>query len=220
MTALVTSALPLYHHMRATIATLPRTKSRERCASATPMSARSTRSGDACPKRLRGGHAKNIKHTAAVTPPINTGFTPAAPGSTGNRLPSTRMKASCSIQPSAQPISVPHSPIQNRLRPYRLAISGDWAPRLFRMATYCVCRSPKRRLANVIAAAASTTAREPASSKNPCALSNVSPILGCAPSTESNRWPCPNCGSTHSVNAAIASDVPLSNSRYSTRLPG
>ena len=118
------------------------------------------------------------------------------------------MKVSCSTQPNAQPTSVPHSPIQTD--------SGHTAGDFRRLGTQAlqnghVLRMPfaKRRLANVIAAAASTTAREPASSKNPCALSSVSPILGCAPSTESNRWPCPNCGSTHSVNAAIASDVPL-----------
>ena len=125
MTAPVTNALPLYHHISATIDTLPIRKSLERCASAIPMSARSTLSGEACPRRLNGGQAKNIKHTAAVTPPIRMGFKPADPGSTGNRLPNTRMKASCSTQPSKQPMSVPKSPIQNRLRPYKLAISGD-----------------------------------------------------------------------------------------------
>ena len=117
ITAPVTSALPLYHHINPTMARLPRKKSRLRCASATPRSARSTRSGEASPRRRSGGQAKKIRHTAAVTPPISTGLPPAAPGSTGNKVPSTLIKVSCSAHPRIQPTIVPIRPIQNRLLP-------------------------------------------------------------------------------------------------------
>ena len=117
-TAAVTVALPLYHHMRATIAAPPSRKSLGFCASSTCISARSTSSGGAWPSRLSGGHAKHAKQTADVATPIKKGWPPAAPGVIGSKEPSTTMNASCINQPMAQPTTVVTAPKQNKLAPY------------------------------------------------------------------------------------------------------
>ena len=102
------------------------------------MSARKTLNGEACPSRLNGGQAKKSIHTAAVTTPIMMGSQPAGPGVTGSRSPSALMKPSCSPQPTTQPIRVPPAPSVARLTPYNRDICADCAPRLLRIATYCV----------------------------------------------------------------------------------
>ena len=123
MTAAVTTALPLYHHISAIIDKPPSRKSRKRWTSSTPMSARNTRSGEASPRRRRGGQAKKNRQTPAVTAPIKAGCHPAAPGSTGSKAPNNRMNSSCSPHPMTHPMTVPPNPIQNKLRPYNCAIS-------------------------------------------------------------------------------------------------